>query len=148
MASKKIQIFGVFFRRHLFLLNCNFVKTNAWLVVNNFSASMVAMSLAEKQILAAGTVPNPHTSSVNNTMTKTAKHRRWRQPVAAHLDLMKEHLYRFVASKGSNHHFSRFSPERMEETINLIKHIEKFNSGYKEWIRANVPNPEKFLREA
>ena len=116
--------------------------------MNNFSASTVAMSFHDEQILAAGTVPNPHTRSVKYTMTKTAKHRRWRQPVAAHLDLMKEHLYRFVASKGSNHHFSRFSPERMEETINLIKHIEKFNSGYKEWIRANVPNPEKFLREA
>ena len=81
-------------------------------------------------------------------MTSKAKHRRWRQPVAAHLDLIKEHLYRFVASKGSNHHFSRFTPEQMEETICLIKHIEKFNAGYKEWIRANVPNPEKYILEA
>ena len=56
MTSKKIQIFGVFFGRHRFLLNCKFVKTKAWLVVNNFSASMVAMSLPDEQILAVGTI--------------------------------------------------------------------------------------------
>lgn len=117
-------------------------------MVNNYSASRVAKSLHDEQILVVGTFPNPHIHRVKYTMAKTAKHRRWRQPVATHLDLIKEHLYRFVASKGSNHHFSRFTPEQMEETINLIKHIEKFNAGYKEWIRANVPNPEKYILEA
>jgi len=124
------------------------VKTKVSPVVNNFSASRVAMSLAQKQILVAGAFPNPHTRSVKYIMTKETKHRRWRRSVSAHLDLMKEHLYRFVASKGSNHHFSRFNPEQMEETINLIKQIEKFNLGYKAWIRANVPNPEKFILES
>ncbi|MDB4703430.1 hypothetical protein OAF52_02405, partial [bacterium] len=64
MTSKKIQIFGVFFRRHSFLLICNLVETEVWLVVNNFSASMVAKSLAEKQILVVGTFPNPHNGRV------------------------------------------------------------------------------------
>ena len=36
----------------------------------------------------------------------------------------------------------------MEETIILIKHIEKFNSSYKDWIRENVPNPEKYILES
>ena len=64
MASKKIQIFGVFFRRHLFLLNCNFVKTKAWLVVNNFSPSTVAKSLHGEQILVAEELPMPFNEGV------------------------------------------------------------------------------------
>jgi len=78
----------------------------------------------------------------------TKRHRRWRKPLAAHLRLTKEHLLRFIQSKGSCSHFHRLPVNMMEETIYLIKQIGTYNEQYKEWIKANESNSERFLREA
>ena len=76
------------------------------------------------------------------------KHRRWRKPLAAHLTLIRQHMLRFIRGSGSCSHFHRFSTEMMEQTIDLIKHIGTYNEQYKEWIKANESNSERFLKEA
>ena len=76
------------------------------------------------------------------------KHRRWRKPLAAHLTLIREHMLRFIQSKGSCSHFHRLPVDMMEETIHLIKSIGTYNEQYKEWIKANESNSERFLKEA
>ena len=68
--------------------------------------------------------------------------------MAAHLTLVREHMLRFIQSKGSCSHFHRFPTELMEETIHLIKSIGTYNEQYKEWIKANEKNSERFLKEA
>ncbi|MDB4816680.1 hypothetical protein OAG93_00560 [bacterium] len=86
--------------------------------------------------------------SVLGGMETKKKHRRLRKPLAAHLTLTKEHLLRFIQSKGSCSHFSRFPTDMMQETINLIKNIGTYNERYKAWIESNVKNAERFLKEA
>ena len=68
--------------------------------------------------------------------------------MAAQLTLVREHMLRFIQSKGSCSHFHRFPTELMEETIHLIKSIGTYNEQYKEWIKANEKNSERFLKEA
>ena len=68
--------------------------------------------------------------------------------MAAHLTLIREHMLRFIQSKGSCSHFHRFPTELMEETIHLIKSIGTYNEQYKEWIKVNEKNAERFLKEA
>jgi hypothetical protein len=68
--------------------------------------------------------------------------------MAAQLTLVREHMLRFIQSKGSCSHFHRFPTDMMEETIHLIKSIGNYNEQYKEWIKANESNSERFLREA
>ena len=68
--------------------------------------------------------------------------------MAAQLTLVREHMLRFIQSKGSCSHFHRFPTDMMEETIHLIKSIGNYNEQYKEWIKANESNFERFLREA
>ena len=75
----------------------------------------------------------------------TKRHRRWRQPLTKHLDLILEHLERFLRSKGSVNHFSKMTPELMENCLSVMKSIGHFNGRYKNWLKANVRNPEKFL---
>jgi hypothetical protein len=76
------------------------------------------------------------------------KHRRWRKPLAAHLALTKEHLLRFIQSKGSCSHFHRFPTDMMEETINLIKCIAFYNERYRKWLKLNTKNPERYLKDS
>jgi hypothetical protein len=78
----------------------------------------------------------------------TKKHRRLRKPLAAHLTLTKEHLLRFIQSKGSCSHFSRFPTDMMQETINLIKSIGTYNERYKAWIKANERNWKRYLKDS
>jgi|TARA_B110000438_G_C15166133_1_gene373924 hypothetical protein len=68
--------------------------------------------------------------------------------MAAQLTLVREHMLRFIQSKGSCSHFHRLPVNMMEETIHLIKSIGTYNEQYKEWIKANEKNSERFLKEA
>ena len=86
--------------------------------------------------------------SVLGGMETKKKHRRLRKPLAAHLTLTKEHLLRFIQSKGSCRHFSRFPTDMMQETINLIKSIGTYNERYKAWIKANERNWERYLKDS
>lgn len=76
------------------------------------------------------------------------KHRRWRRPLAVLLSLMREQMIRFLQSKGSCSHFSRLPIDLQQATIDLIKQIGIYNDQYREWIKANEKNSERFLREA
>ena len=68
--------------------------------------------------------------------------------MAAQLTLVREHMLRFIQSKGSCSHFHRLPVNMMEETIHLIKSIGTYNEQYKEWIKVNEKNAERFLKEA
>ena len=68
--------------------------------------------------------------------------------MAAHLTLVRDHMLRFIQSKGSCSHFHRLPVNMMEETIHLIKSIGTYNEQYKEWIKVNEKNAERFLKEA
>ena len=81
-------------------------------------------------------------------MNILAKKRRWRVPLHGHLQLLQEHLHRFIQSKGSCAHFHRFPTEMMEEVLDLIKRIGSFNDRYKSWIKANEKNAQRYLKEA
>ncbi len=85
---------------------------------------------------------------INSDMSILAKKRRWRVPLHGHLQLLQEHLYRFIQSKGSCAHFHRFSTEMMEEVLDLIKRIGSFNDRYEVWIKANEKNAQRYLKEA
>jgi hypothetical protein len=78
----------------------------------------------------------------------TKRHRRWRQPLTKHLDLVLEHFERFLRSKGSVNHFSRMTPELMESTLSVMKTISYFNSDYKQWIAENTKNPGRYLKDS
>ena len=67
--------------------------------------------------------------------------------MAAHLALTKEHLLRFIQSKGSCSHFSRFDISLMKKTIKAEEALEDFLVDYISWIAANVQNKEKYLPE-
>lgn len=83
--------------------------------------------------------------ALTGVLKDMVKQRRWRQPLGRHLQLISEHLERFLAGKGSCAHFHRFDISLMEDTIGLLKQIENYNRNYSEWLLANVPHPEKFL---
>ena len=74
-------------------------------------------------------------------------HRRWRQPLTKHLDLVLEHFDRFLRSKGSVNHFSKFDPDLMEDCLSVIRSIGQFNVRYKNWITVNTRNPQRFLND-
>ena len=89
-----------------------------------------------------------HLRSVKGYGMITKRHRRWRQPLTKHLDLILEHLERFLRSKGSVNHFSRMTPELMESTLSVMKTISYFNSDYKQWIAENTKNPGRYLKDS
>jgi hypothetical protein len=80
-------------------------------------------------------------------MNILAKKRRWRVPLHGHLQLLQEHLHRFIQSKGSCAYFQRFPTDMMQEVLDLIKRIGAFNDRYKSWIKANEKNAQRYLKE-
>jgi hypothetical protein len=68
--------------------------------------------------------------------------------LAAHLTLIREHMLRFIQSKGSCSHFHRFPTDMMEETIHLIKKIGSYNDRYREWIKSNEKNAQRYLKDS
>ena len=71
--------------------------------------------------------------------------RRWRLTLGKQLSLLLEHLDRFLRGRGQVNHFHKFDPPLMQETLDLMRAIESYNSNYAKWLSHNVRNPEKFM---
>ncbi len=71
--------------------------------------------------------------------------RRWRVTLGHHLSLILEHFDRFLRGRGQVNHFSKFDSDLMQQTLDLMRAIQSYNSNYAEWLSRNVRNPEKFM---
>ena len=72
---------------------------------------------------------------------------RWREPYIKHLAKVSAHTERFIMAKGNCTHFTHMTPELMQKTMRLKRHLDDYVNEYRQWIRPSgaVKNFERFI---